>query len=213
MDGEANCRPRTLNDIGDTGRSCCADAGSISGLHQVYLPGPLGAFVCDGCCRQNAEIHSAGPAGEPQASKPQAGVTVGTSSVPRKSGNYVVAAAALRHPSFQPSPCTPAPTLLPTVRHLATFITSAPQIIPTNAAAHTACPSIRVQSPALTCLFCVAAAASEEVRAGGEFAPLRGQVHFIPLGARGGGWRQAIAASRPGGGVRYHCCHRHEGGV
>ncbi len=109
-DDGSNCGHRTFKDCDSCGSPCSADAGSGGGLR---LPGSLGAFMC---WQQGADADSAGAVGEPPALKPRRGVADGGSSARRKSGCYVAAVAALRHPTAPPSPRTPAPSLLPTVR-------------------------------------------------------------------------------------------------
>jgi hypothetical protein len=115
--GEEYCGQRTSHNGGGANRAQSANAGLCGGLR---LPGPLGSLACDGCARHNADVShpsAAGAAGEPLDWTPRGRRGVDSSSNGRrKPGFYVAAAAAQRHPTVPPSPRTPAPSLLPTVR-------------------------------------------------------------------------------------------------
>jgi hypothetical protein len=110
--GEDYCRRR--NDGGGAGGPSADGASSSDVLH---LPNPLGAFVCDGCGRK-ADAGAAGAASEALDWTPRrhGGVNGSSTGGRRKSGFYVPAAAAQRHPAAPTAPRSPAPSLLPTVR-------------------------------------------------------------------------------------------------
>jgi hypothetical protein len=111
VDG-ACCGHPTFRNCGSCYHSGSADAGaSTSG--GLRIPGPLGSFACGNCCQQKASVDHAS---EPLAWKQRRGIAEVRSSERRKTACYVAAAAALQHPTTPPSPRTPAPSLLPTVR-------------------------------------------------------------------------------------------------